>query len=172
MMRGVGSDIKAGTTVLGNVTKKGATKGINLTNSYLNKTTKAMAGQPKKLVVANAVATGSLEFSSEASDYIVGNKGPTADNFMRSGVNISVAASKGAGMAGMPVGVAVGTDMVMSKITEGDYKVKETTQKNIVSEAVENYLPKNGYTPALRELINKGVDILSDYTEGNENEKK
>ena len=118
------------------------------------------------------VASGGIEFLSEASDYIVGNKEVTKDNLVRSTTKIINSAGTASVTTGLPFVSSIVTNMAINKVTEGDYKVKETTQKNLIGEGVNNYLPNNKYTPVLRELIIKETDILLDYTEDNKNEKK
>ncbi|MDP8185335.1 two-partner secretion domain-containing protein [Phocoenobacter skyensis] len=164
VMKGIGSDIKAGARVLGNTTKTGVTKGINLTNSYLNKTTKAMASQPKKLVVANAGAAGSLEFSSETSEYITGRKEFTVNNVTKSGVKIGGSALNAGITAEIPLVSAIGVNMIMNKIIEGDAKPTETIRNNILGTSFDNVFPdKSGIkNPFLKEAINKIGDKFGD----------
>lgn len=143
VIRGVGSDIKAGATVLGNATKTGVNKAINLTNSYLNKTTKAMAEQPIKVALGNGVATGGVTLGFEGYDYATG-KPLTKENLLNSANDILYTTGLATVTSNMPLGATIGATSLGDRLYKGNANLKDNVLNTTKGNFLEKGLDKTG----------------------------
>ena len=171
----IGVDVKAGASVVNGVVQKGYVKHIqngdyltkvtNITNGYLNKTTKMMAEQPAKVSIANGLATGGVSLGFEGYDYTTG-KPLTKENLLNSTNDILYTTGLATVTSNMPLGATIGATSLGDKLYKGEANLKSNALNTTAGEFINNNLENKNISGIkgviFRETILKGVEKINE----------